>query len=33
MPENMTYEEWAERQNVKTGTNSRNQLQTTSNDD
>ena len=33
MPKNMTYEEWAERQNVKTGTNSRNQLQTASNDD
>lgn len=33
MPENMTYEEWAERQNVKTGTDKRNQLKTTSNDD
>lgn len=33
MPENMTYEEWAERQNVKTGTNKRNQLKTISNDD
>lgn len=27
------YEEWAERQNVKTGTDKRNQLKTTSNDD
>lgn len=33
MPENMTFEEWAERQDVKTDTNKRNQLKTTSNDD
>ena len=31
--DNVPYEEWAERQNVKTRTNKRNQLKTISNDD